>query len=75
VGDFAIKHKFPGILPIDQMRDHYCPVQLLLDRVPHDYLQSFYSMPDCGGQAHDVLTALAFMKGYMSASGIPDCKK
>jgi large subunit GTPase 1 len=61
------------------MRDYYSPAQLLCSRIPPHILQQRYSIllpKQLDGnreqlQAHDLLTAVAFLKGFMSTSGIP----
>ena len=66
-----------GILPINHMRDHFSPVQLLCNRVPRPFLQQRYSIllpnPSEEGptRAHDLLTSVAFLKGFMGGTGIP----
>uniref|UniRef100_A0A183C927 Large subunit GTPase 1 homolog n=1 Tax=Globodera pallida TaxID=36090 RepID=A0A183C927_GLOPA len=69
-----------GILPIAHMRDYLGPIQLLCERIPRICLQQRYSVLLPAGahnqiNAHDLLTAVAFLKGFMSASGIPDCSR
>ncbi|CAG9537602.1 unnamed protein product [Cercopithifilaria johnstoni] len=74
-----------GILPIDHMREYLSPVELLLTRVPRKCFENIYSVmlaniTDSGDDeetltAHDLLTAIAFMRGYMSSSGVPDCSR
>ncbi|KAL3096799.1 hypothetical protein niasHT_026180 [Heterodera trifolii] len=68
-----------GILPIAHMRDYFGPIQLLCERVPRQYFQQRYSvlLPKGIGflNGHDLLTAVAFLKGFMNASGIPDCSR
>uniref|UniRef100_A0A914I6Z7 Large subunit GTPase 1 homolog n=1 Tax=Globodera rostochiensis TaxID=31243 RepID=A0A914I6Z7_GLORO len=69
-----------GILPIAHMRDYLGPIQLLCERIPRHCLQQRYSVLLPAGahnqiNAHDLLTAVAFLKGFMSASGIPDCSR
>uniref|UniRef100_A0A914LRP5 Large subunit GTPase 1 homolog n=2 Tax=Meloidogyne incognita TaxID=6306 RepID=A0A914LRP5_MELIC len=67
-----------GILPIAHMQDYYSPISLLCSRIPRHVLQRHYSilLPKKEPvQAHDFLTAVAFLKGYMSSSGIPDCSR
>jgi ribosome biogenesis GTPase A len=51
-------------------------------RVPRRYLEMIYSILLPGGYtsnqpptAHEFLTVLAFMKGFMASSGIPDCSR
>lgn len=66
---------FNGILPIAHMRDYHGPAQLLCHRIPRNVLQQRYSvmLPNKEGpvQAHDLLTSVAFLKGFMSAAGVP----
>uniref|UniRef100_A0A1I8B039 Large subunit GTPase 1 homolog n=1 Tax=Meloidogyne hapla TaxID=6305 RepID=A0A1I8B039_MELHA len=67
-----------GILPIAHMQDYYSPISLLCNRIPRHVLQRHYSilLPKKEPvQAHDFLTTVAFLKGYMSSSGIPDCSR
>jgi len=73
-----LHNHFPGILPIAHMRDYFSPVQLLCNRIPREILQQRYSIllakqnsTDAPVNAHDLLTAVAFLKGFMSAAGIP----
>ncbi|VDN06842.1 unnamed protein product [Thelazia callipaeda] len=75
-----------GILSIDHMREYISPVTLLLSRIPRRYLEHTYSVmltssdsTDDGSEAplsaHDLLTAIAFIRGYMSSSGVADCSR
>ncbi|KAF7635255.1 CP-type G domain-containing protein [Meloidogyne graminicola] len=67
-----------GILPIAHMQDYYSPISLLCNRIPRNVLQRHYSilLPKREPvQAHDFLTTVAFLKGFMSTSGIPDCSR
>ena len=67
------------------MRDFFSPVQLLCNRVPRTYFEALYSVllpkpadhedPNRPPTAHELLTTVAFMKGFMSSSGIPDCSR
>ena len=67
------------------MRDFFSPVHLLCSRVPRTYFEALYSVllpkpADHEEQnrpptAHELLTSIAFMKGFMSSSGIPDCSR
>ena len=60
------------------MRDHFGPTALLLSRVPLKFLENKYSimLPETDEpSAVNLLTALAFMRGFMSSSGIPDCSR
>ncbi|KAI6241251.1 Large subunit GTPase 1-like protein [Aphelenchoides fujianensis] len=74
-----------GILPVDQMHDFFGPVQLLCSRVPRAVFEAMYSVilpkptefedPNRPPTAHELLTTMAFMRGFMSAAGIPDCSR
>lgn len=67
-----------GIMPVDQMREHFGPTSLLLSRVPLSFIEDTYSvmLPQRDTpSAVEVLTAIAFMRGFMSSSGIPDCSR
>ncbi|KAK0425776.1 hypothetical protein QR680_009379 [Steinernema hermaphroditum] len=74
-----------GILPADQMRDHFGPIDLLSMRVKRSAFEKVYSVtlpkpanhedPDKPPSAHEVLTSIAFMRGFMSANGVPDCSR
>lgn len=60
------------------MREQYGPAALLLSRVPVSYLEAIYSMmlPDKSDiSAADLLTSIAFIRGFMSSSGIPDSSR
>lgn len=67
-----------GILPVDQMREYFGPVGLLLSRIPVSFFEREYSvmMPEnTEPSAANLLTSIAFNRGFMSASGIPDCSR
>uniref|UniRef100_A0A915PN84 Large subunit GTPase 1 homolog n=1 Tax=Setaria digitata TaxID=48799 RepID=A0A915PN84_9BILA len=75
-----------GILSIDHMREYILPIKLLLTRVPQRYFEKIYSImltdvadADVGEKtqlsAHDLLTAVAFIRGFMSSSGVADCSR
>uniref|UniRef100_A0A0N4VTY3 60S ribosomal protein L27 n=2 Tax=Haemonchus TaxID=6288 RepID=A0A0N4VTY3_HAEPC len=67
-----------GILPVDQMRDHFGPIALLLSRIPVSFFEQTYSVmlpENSEPSALNLLTSIAFMRGFMSASGIPDCSR
>ncbi|VDM91490.1 unnamed protein product [Onchocerca ochengi] len=75
-----------GILSIDHMREYLSPVELLLTRVPRRYFEKTYSVmltsitgddndEETLVSAHDLLTAIAFIRGYMSSSGVADCSR
>ena len=67
------------------MHDFFSPVQLLCTRVPRRVLEALYSIvlptpadfedANRSATAHELLTTLAFSRGFMSASGIPDCSR
>lgn len=73
---------FLGILPVDQLRDPIPPVQLLCQRVPRGVLEALYSIilpkpadfedPNTMPTAHEFLTTLAYVRGFMSEAGVPD---
>uniref|UniRef100_A0A914WU47 Large subunit GTPase 1 homolog n=1 Tax=Plectus sambesii TaxID=2011161 RepID=A0A914WU47_9BILA len=74
-----------GILPVDHMRDSYAPIGLLTSRVPRHYLEHAYGVmlpkpaehesPDRIPTAYELLTAIAFMRGFMSTKGVPDASR
>ncbi|EYC35900.1 hypothetical protein Y032_0961g3225 [Ancylostoma ceylanicum] len=67
-----------GILPADQMREHFGPIALLMSRVPVSFFERVYSvmLPESSKpSALNLLTSIAFMRGFMSASGVPDCSR
>ncbi|CAJ0592957.1 unnamed protein product [Cylicocyclus nassatus] len=67
-----------GILPADQMREYFGPISLLMSRVPVSYFERTYSIMLPEGSkpsALNLLTSLAFMRGFMSAAGVPDCSR
>ena len=67
------------------MRDFFSPVTLLCNRVPRLYFEAMYSVllpkpadhenPNRPPTAHELLTSVAFMKGFMSSAGVPDCSR
>lgn len=67
------------------MMDYFTPVQLLCNRVNRKVFESLYSVmlpkpaefedKNRPATAHELLTAMAFMRGFMSAAGIPDCSR
>lgn len=66
------------------MRDSVPPVQLLCTRVPRHVFESLYSIilpkpaefeAGRAPTAHEFLTTLAFMRGFMSEAGIPDASR
>ena len=74
-----------GILPIDQMRDHWPPVNLVCNYIPKDTLEALYGInlppppegedPERPPTAEEVLTTYGNMRGYMSVTGNPDCPR
>ncbi|KAF8367567.1 hypothetical protein PRIPAC_85396, partial [Pristionchus pacificus] len=66
-----------GIMPIEQMRDHFGPISLLISRVPADWICDRYSLTLAADDldAVKLLTAIAFVRGMMSSSGVPDCSR
>lgn len=76
---------FNGILPADQMREYLRPIALLASRVPRRCFELAYSImlpkpaehedKNRSPTPHELLTTVAFIKGFMSAGGIPDCSR
>ncbi|GMT28519.1 hypothetical protein PFISCL1PPCAC_19816, partial [Pristionchus fissidentatus] len=66
-----------GIMPVEQMRDHFGPTSLLISRVPADWICDRYSLTLAAEDidAVKLLTAIAFLRGMMSSSGVPDCSR
>lgn len=69
-----------GVLPIDQMKDHIGPVRLIVERVPRAFLEEIYGLAfDIDAKqniiAEDLLNAFGFMRGYMTARGLPDTSR
>lgn len=69
-----------GVLPIDQMKDHIGPVRLIVDRIPRAFLEGIYGLAfDIDAKqnivAEDLLNAFGFMRGYMTARGLPDTSR
>ncbi|XP_058831814.1 large subunit GTPase 1 homolog [Topomyia yanbarensis] len=71
-----------GILPIDQMRDHVPPVNLLCTLIPRHVLEDTYGImiakpvegedPNRSPYSEELLLAFAYNRGYMTANGQPD---
>ncbi|XP_055374947.1 large subunit GTPase 1 homolog isoform X2 [Condylostylus longicornis] len=71
-----------GILPIDQMRDHVPPINLLLTEIPAHVLEDKYGIliakPLEGEDSErppfseELLLAHAYNRGFMTANGQPD---
>ncbi|KAK6729302.1 hypothetical protein RB195_006385 [Necator americanus] len=67
-----------GILPVDQMREHIGPVALLMSRVPVSFFERNYSimLPKSSKPSPlNLLSSLAFMRGFMSGAGVPDISR
>lgn len=64
-------------MPIEQMRDHFGPISLLISRVPADWICDRFSLTLAADDidALKLLTAIAFVRGMMSSSGVPDCSR
>eukprot|EP00026_Physarum_polycephalum_P006509 Phypoly_transcript_06553.p1 GENE.Phypoly_transcript_06553~~Phypoly_transcript_06553.p1 ORF type:complete len:552 (+),score=75.03 Phypoly_transcript_06553:68-1723(+) len=71
-----------GLLPIHQMRDFISPVDLVCQRIPRDALESTYGVvlpppgetepQDRPPKGDELLNAYAYVRGFMTASGLPD---
>ncbi|XP_030751131.1 large subunit GTPase 1 homolog [Sitophilus oryzae] len=71
-----------GILPIDQMRDHVPPVNLVTSLIPRHVIEDKYGImipkplegedPDRSPTAEELLNAYAYNRGFMTANGQPD---
>uniref|UniRef100_A0A182JPA6 Large subunit GTPase 1 homolog n=1 Tax=Anopheles christyi TaxID=43041 RepID=A0A182JPA6_9DIPT len=71
-----------GILPIDQMRDHVPPVNLLCTLIPRHILEDTYGImiskplegedPNRPPYSEELLLAFAYNRGFMTANGQPD---
>lgn len=71
-----------GILPIDQMRDHVSPINLLCTQIPRHVLEEKYGIiiakPLEGEDANrspyseEFLLAYGYNRGFMTANGQPD---
>ncbi|CAG9767545.1 unnamed protein product [Ceutorhynchus assimilis] len=71
-----------GILPIDQMRDHVPPVNLVTKLIPRHVVEDKYGImlpkplegedPDRSPTAEELLNAYAYNRGFMTANGQPD---
>eukprot|EP00003_Mantamonas_plastica_P032843 TRINITY_DN912_c0_g1_i8.p1 TRINITY_DN912_c0_g1~~TRINITY_DN912_c0_g1_i8.p1 ORF type:complete len:663 (+),score=274.56 TRINITY_DN912_c0_g1_i8:2545-4533(+) len=71
-----------GVLPIDQMREHYSPVTLLCHRISRYTMERLYGIvfpeptededPSRPPTARELLQAYATVRGYMSNKGVPD---
>lgn len=71
-----------GILPIDQMRDHVPPVNLLCTQIPRHILEDKYGIiiakplegedPNRPPHSEELLLAYGYNRGFMTANGQPD---
>nr|XP_023026894.1 large subunit GTPase 1 homolog [Leptinotarsa decemlineata] len=71
-----------GILPIDQMRDHVPPTNLLTSWIPRHVIEDKYGImlpkplegedPDRPPFAEELLNAYAYNRGFMTSNGQPD---
>nr|XP_018895707.1 PREDICTED: large subunit GTPase 1 homolog [Bemisia tabaci] len=71
-----------GILPIDQMRDHVPPVNLVCTLIPREALEQHYGImiprpeegedPDRPPFSEELLNAYAYNRGFMTSNGQPD---
>lgn len=69
-----------GVLPIDQMKDYVGPVRIIVERIPRGYFEEIYGLAfeqDAKQNivADDLLNAFGFMRGYMTARGLPDISR
>lgn len=69
-----------GVLPIDQMKDYVGPVRIIVNRIPRTFFQDIYGLAfeqraDQNLIAEDLLNAFGFMRGYMTARGLPDISR
>ena len=65
-----------GVLPIDQMREHIAPIQIVLSRVPKEVLEAFYKieLPPEDSPKYSVSTFLqvfATKKGWKTGTNNP----
>lgn len=71
-----------GILPIDHMRDHVPPVNLLCTLIPRHVVEDTYGImiskplegedPNRAPYSEELLLAFSYNRGYMTANGQPD---
>lgn len=71
-----------GILPVDQMRDHVPPVNLVCHLIPRHILEDKYGImlpkpmdgeiEDRPPTAEELLNAYGYNRGFMTANGQPD---
>ncbi|KAK9712390.1 hypothetical protein QE152_g24911 [Popillia japonica] len=71
-----------GILPVDQMRDHVPPINLISSLIPRHVIEDKYGImfpkplegedEDRCPTAEEILNAYGFNRGFMTANGQPD---
>uniref|UniRef100_A0A0B7B2U5 Large subunit GTPase 1 homolog n=1 Tax=Arion vulgaris TaxID=1028688 RepID=A0A0B7B2U5_9EUPU len=71
-----------GILPIDEMRDHVSPTNLVCELIPRNVVEATYSIMiprpslddtvDRIPTSEELLNAYGAMRGFMNARGVPD---
>ncbi|KAB0798589.1 hypothetical protein PPYR_09582 [Photinus pyralis] len=71
-----------GILPIDQMRDHVPPINLITSLIPRHIFEDKYGLMlplpmECedqnrGPTAEELLNAYGYNRGFMTSNGQPD---
>ncbi|XP_065172832.1 large subunit GTPase 1 homolog, partial [Atheta coriaria] len=71
-----------GILPIDQMKDHVPPVNLVSSLIPRHVIEYLYGImlplpmegedPDRPPTSEELLNAYGYNRGFMTANGQPD---
>lgn len=74
-----------GILPCDEMRDYTPAVGLICSRIDRKIFENVYGImlpkpgeydaPDRRPTPQELLTAYAFLRGFMSSKGIPDSSR
>jgi len=74
-----------GILPVDHLRDHISPLNLLAQYIERKVIESTYGInivkpsemedPNRPPTAEEMLSSYAKMRGYMTSSGQPDCPR
>ncbi|KAL0274917.1 UNVERIFIED_CONTAM: hypothetical protein PYX00_002938 [Menopon gallinae] len=71
-----------GILPIDQMKDHVPPINLVASLIPRHVLEDTYGLilpkpkesedPNRAPTSEELLNAFGFNRGFMTQNGQPD---
>ncbi|CAB3385925.1 Hypothetical predicted protein [Cloeon dipterum] len=74
-----------GILPVDQLRDHMPPVNLITSLIPRHVLEDKYGIiisrphededPDRNPTADEFLSAYGYNRGFMTQRGLPDVSR